>query len=384
MSGSPVPTGRRLRVMHVINAMNLGGAEMVVLEHVRQAGPDVETHLCAVNLGGWAMQEAERLGARPLVLGKQGGRAGAVRRLADYLRRVRIDVVNGHNPSGGFYAALGGRLAGVPLVVRTEHSVRHPGRHAGLYDALLEPVLTAMTHRVIGVCEAVRRSQVARLPWASGRCVTVLNGIAGADPAATRDATRTALGLAAGELAILTVASLTPAKAQHVLVQAFALTARQAPGARLLIAGDGPLRGALEAQVRELGLAPRVRFLGVRDDVRDLLAAADLYTLSSVREGLSMSILEAMRAARACVVTDVGGNAEAVAEGVNGLVVPASDPDALGAALVAALSDRGRLEAWGAAARRRWETMFTADHMVRETEALYRSALRSAGHRPAG
>ena len=375
MTVSPAAGGQRLRVMHVINAMNLGGAEMVVLEHVRQAGANVETHLCAVNQAGWAMQEAERLGAHPLVLGKHGGRLGAIRRFVSYLRRERIDVVNGHNPSGGFYAALGGRLAGVPVVVRTEHSIRHPGKHSVVYDALLEPALTAMTHRVICVCEAVRRSQDQRMRWASWRFVTVMNGIAGGAPADTREATRAALGLRAGESVVLTVASLTPAKAQDVLVDAFAVAARQREDVVLLLAGDGPLRAPLEARVRSLGLERRVRFLGVRKDVRDLLAAADVFVLSSVREGLSMSILEAMRAGRASVVTDVGGNAEAVTDGVNGLVVPPSDPGALGAALVAALVDPARLENWGLAARRRWEVAFTAEHMVRTTEALYRSGL---------
>jgi glycosyltransferase involved in cell wall biosynthesis len=125
-----------------------------------------------------------------------------------------------------------------------------------------------------------------------------------------------------------------------------------------------------------------VRFLGVRKDVPDLLAAADLFVLSSEREGLSMSVLEAMRAGRACVVTDVGGNAEVVAAGINGLVVPPSNPPALGAGLVAALSDRARLGAWGVAARQRWEMNFTAEHMVRDTEALYRAELERAGRGP--
>lgn len=373
---------RRMRVMHVINAMNLGGAEMVVLEHVRQAGPSVETYICAVNQGGWAMQEAERLGARPLVLGKAGGRFGAMGRFVKFLSQERIHVVNGHNPSGGFYAAIGGRMAGVPVIVRTEHSVRHPGKYSGVYDAALEPVLTGLTHRVICVCEAVRASQLRRMRWAHDRFVTVLNGIAGADLATTRDATRSSLGIAPAELVIVTVASLTPAKAQHVLVEAFAETARCLPAARLMFAGDGPLRAELEAQVNRLGLGQSVRFLGVRKDVRDLLAAADVYVLSSEREGLSMSVLEAMRAGRACVVTDVGGNAEAVAEGVNGLVVPPSNPKALGTALVAALSDRARLDTWGVASRRRWEAGFTAEKMVRDTETLYRVELRRAGGDP--
>ena len=282
--------------------------------------------------------------------------------------------MNGHNPGGGLFAALAGRLAGVRAIVRTEHSTHHPGRHAALYDRVFEPVATALTHRVVCVCEAVRESQRARTPWAAGRLVLIPNGISAAAPA-DRGAARAALGLAPADVAVLTVASLTPAKAQDVLIEAFATVARTAPGARLFLAGDGPLRGKLEEQARRLGLEGRARFLGVRQDVPALFAAADLFVLSSVREGLSLSLLEAMRAGRAAVVTGVGGNGEAVVPGETGLVVPVGDVAALARALAGLAADGAKREAWGRAARRRWEETFTADHMVRDTEALYRGLL---------
>ncbi len=369
----------RLRLMHLSNAMDLGGAERVVLEHVRHAGAGVESFVCATRSGGRALAEAERLGARTLVLGGPGGRAGSLRRLAGFLRRERVDVVNGHNPAGGFYAALAGALARVPVVVRTEHSVRHPGRYAALYDSVLEPLRTGMTPRVVCGCDAVRAGQLARTPWAAGRLVTIPNGISEA-VAGPRDAARAALGLAPDDVAVLTVASLTPAKAQHVLIEAFAGLARSVAGARLFLAGDGPLRAALEAQARGLGVEDRVRFLGVRGDVPDLLAAADLFVLSSVREGLSLSLLEAMRAGRPAVTTDAGGNREAVVPGGTGLVVPPHDAAALGGAMAELAADAAKRAAWGAAARRRWEERFTAGHMVRDTEELYRAVL--GGKRP--
>ena len=371
-AASPAPA---LRVVHVIHAMGLGGAELVVLEHVRHAGPGVESWVCATRGGGWAHEEARRLGARTLVLEGPGGRPGALRRLAALLRRERVDVVNGHNPAGGFYATLAGRMARAPVVVRTEHSVRHPGRHAALYDLVLEPALTALTDRVICVCDAVRRGQRARTPWAAPRLVTIPNGISEAAPAPSREAARAGLGLAPEEIAILTVASLTPAKAQDALVDALARMGRPAAGARLFLAGDGPLRGPLEEQARRLGVDGRVVFLGVRRDVPALLAAADLFALSSVREGLSLSVLEAMRAGRPVVATDTGGNREAVTHGVTGLVVPTGDPAALAEALGTLAADGARREAFGAAARRRWEERYTAEHMVRDTEELYRTVL---------
>jgi glycosyltransferase involved in cell wall biosynthesis len=367
--------------MHVISEMKLGGAEMVVVEHVRHAGPNVETFVCAINESGWALKESERLGARTFVLGKRGGRIRAIRRLASLMRSEGVHVANGHNPSGGFYATTAGRWARLPAIVRTEHSIRHPGRHSSVYGSVMEPVLTAMTDRVICVCEAVRRSQIDRMSWAAKRLTVVPNGISAAPADYSREAARETLGLPPDASVALSVASLTPAKAQHVLLDAFARAAQSVPSARLFIAGDGPLRPALEGQTQRLGLGGRAHLLGVRNDVPLLLAAADVFVLSSEREGLSISVLEAMRAGKAAVVTDVGGNGEAVEHGVTGLVVPPANPSALGEALVALLSDPAKARAWGAAARRRWEETFTAEHMVRVTEELYRSELSRSGPR---
>jgi glycosyltransferase involved in cell wall biosynthesis len=361
--------------MHLISAMSLGGAEMVVLEHVRHAGATVEPLVCAINHGGWTLEESKRLGARTWALEKRGGRIQCIRRLVEIMRSERVHVVNGHNPSGGFYAVLAGRLARVPVIIRTEHSVSHPGRFATIYASVVEPGLTAATDRVICVCEAVRQSQIDRMRWARARFVTVPNGISDVSDRSSGAVVRGELGLTSDARIALSVASLTPAKAQNVLLDAFAEALRSVAAAHLLIAGDGPLRPALEAQARSLGLADRVRFLGVRNDVSRLLAAADVYVLSSAREGLSMSLLEAMRAGKAAVVTNVGGNGEAVSHGDTGVVVAPGSPSALAEGLVMILSDPDRAVEWGTAARRRWEATYTAEHMATETEKIYRSEL---------
>src|SRR6185503_8111171 len=144
-----------------------------------------------------------------------------------------------------------------------------------------------------------------------------------------RESVRAALGLAAGEPVVLTVGSLTSQKAQSVLVDAWAQVARGRPDARLLIAGEGPLRADLERQIAALGLGEAVTLLGARRDAADLMEAADVFVLSSVREGLSITLLEAMRAGRPAVATRIGGNGEAIAEGETGLLVPMRDAEAL-------------------------------------------------------
>jgi glycosyltransferase involved in cell wall biosynthesis len=151
------------------------------------------------------------------------------------------------------------------------------------------------------------------------------------------------------------------------------------PRARLFVAGEGRLESALRARHARLGLGDRAVFLGARLDVADLVAACDVFVLSSSREGLSVTLLEAMRAGRACVATDVGGNAEAVEQGVTGRVVPPGDATALGDALAEALAEPAALVAWGRAGRERWERLFTAERMVRETERLYADVLAARG-----
>lgn len=365
-----------IRVAHVVEAMHQGGAESLVIEHVRLAAPDVHSTVIALNRGGPALEAAGAGGAETLLLRKGGAKAQGLLRLARELRDRRIDVVNAHNPIGAVYGTLAARMAGVPVVVRTEHSIHYPGRGGRLYG-LVEPWLTGLSDRVICVCEASRASHVSRLGNHERRFVTILNGIAadetGAGP--DRDRVRESLGVAPGEPLALTVGSLTVQKSQDVMLRGMAVALERVPNATLLIAGEGRLRDELLALHAQLGLGDRVRFLGARLDVPDLMRACDLFVLSSSREGLSVTLLEAMRAGKATLATAIGGNPEAVADGVNGRIVPGGDPDAFGAALAGMLGDGAALAAYGAAGERRWREQFTAERMVGTTEQLYRTVL---------
>jgi len=376
----------RIRVLHVMEAMVRGGAESLIVEHARLAGPGVEVRVCALNREGPALEAAARAGATIVSLPRARGPfrpLARVRALARAMREAEVDVVNGHNPTGGLYATLAGRLAGVPAIVRTEHSLHYAGRHSGLYP-LIERILTLMTRRVVCVCRAVLDSHARRLPWAARRFVTVANGISSAPRTRPRRDVRFDLGIEDDTPLALTVGSLTPQKAQHVLLDAFARVHAELPGARLAIAGEGPLRGALELRTRAAGLGDAVFFLGDREDVADLVEACDLFVLSSEREGLPVTLLEAMRGGRASVVTRIGGMPEAVEDGVTGRIVPPSDPGALAGALIALLGDRAVREAMGRAAAARWHEAFTAERMVAETEALYRALLGAPAGAPDG
>jgi glycosyltransferase involved in cell wall biosynthesis len=229
-------SGRRIRVAHVIEAMHQGGAESLVVEHVRLAAPDVESWVVALNRGGPALDAAAAAGAHTLLLAKGGAIAG-LSRLAKWLAAEHVDVVNGHNPTGGLYGALASAFAHVPVAIRTEHSFHYRGRHSALYP--FSRFSPRGSRGAWCACEAVLESHIRRLPWAAGRFVSVANGISPAPHIRPRDVVRAGLDSIPGVRVALTVGSLTTQKAQHVLLEAWRTVASAVPGAMLLIAGEG-------------------------------------------------------------------------------------------------------------------------------------------------
>jgi glycosyltransferase involved in cell wall biosynthesis len=163
------------------------------------------------------------------------------------------------------------------------------------------------------------------------------------------------------------VAALTDHKDHATLVEAMARVRSRQPAARLVILGEGELRGALEARTRALGLQDRVIFAGFRRDLDRLLPAFSVFCLSSHLEGLGTSLLDAMAFGLPIVATAAGGIPEAVDDGVTGRLVAPRDPEALAQALAEALGDARRLAEWGAAGRRRYLERFSVDRMVDET-----------------
>lgn len=216
------------------------------------------------------------------------------------------------------------------------------------------------------------RGELLDIGVAGGRIADIPNGV---DPqhfgpagAEARAALRRELKLPAGPLVVF-AGRLVSAKGLDVLLEAApGLLARQ-PEAHLLIVGDGELRASLEQQARALGLGGRVLFIGGRDDSAPYLRAADAFVLPSRAEGLPVALLEAMACGLPCVATRVGGSAELIDDRVNGRLVAAEDPEALGEALAHALSDAA--EEWGPRARQRILERYALDAVADRYVELY-------------
>jgi glycosyltransferase involved in cell wall biosynthesis len=294
--------------------------------------------------------------------GAGGWRTSGVPPLWRAVRAERPAVFHAHLswPLACKYGIAAAWLAGVPAIIGTAHL------YVELRGSRRPPVMFRPLRRIIAVSEEVKQRYVRELRVPARKLTVVRNGIRVPPLVRPPDAAlRAQLVRGRPDYLIITPARLHEQKGIAFLLAA----AAQVPDATFVLAGDGPLRSELEAQARELGIAERCIFLGHRSDVPDLLAAADLFVLPSLYEGLPISVLEAMVAQRPVVATAIGGTNEAVVHEQTGLLVPPRDAVALASAIRRVQADRTLAGRLAVAGRKRIEREFsseaTADHVMR-------------------
>jgi glycosyltransferase involved in cell wall biosynthesis len=387
LPGDPLPFAavtieRALTVAHVDAETGFSGGEVQVfllIEGLRRFG-----HACVLFCppGSRSAAEAERRGIPVRTMPMRSDLdLLAVRRIARAVRAVAPDLVHLHTGRATWLGGLAARLAGVPAITtRRQDKEERPGPRTRL-------VYGSLVRRAVAISPAVRR-RLADGGVAEARLALIPSSVDPATlvpvegPARARTRVRAELGLTPDEPVLLVLAALVERKGIDVLLEALARLRDGRAGAAaeppaLLVAGDGPARGALAAQAARLGLAG-VRFLGLRADKAELLAACDAFVLPSRFEGLGVAALEAMAAGRAVVATTVGGLGEAVVDGETGLLVPPDDPAALAAALARLLCDPAERLRLGAAGPARVAQGFLAEQMVAAYDALYRDVLAEA------
>jgi glycosyltransferase involved in cell wall biosynthesis len=363
-----------VRVLHLIESLEFGGAEKVVVTLANATAREHEVSVCCVRRrGDLAAELAPTVDVRCLER-PEGNDWSLPRRLAALFRASRCDVVHSHNWSLFIETALGGGMAHVPALVHTIHGpyLDHgPGRTAALKRAvrhLLERRLAPRFRSIAAVSRAIARYAVEEVGLRPGQVTTVHNGIAdGVAPAPERrEAGRPVTFIATGRLA--------PVKNHPLLLRAFAHVARELPETRLLLVGDGPQRAEIERLVDQLGVRGAVSLLGFRSDVGRLLASADAYVLSSRYEGISMALLEAMQSGLPAVATRVGGIPETVVDGETGLLVAPDDEPALRQAMLRLARDPDLRLALGSRARELQAREFSLAATTRRYLELYGAA----------
>jgi glycosyltransferase involved in cell wall biosynthesis len=370
---------RRARILMLIKGLGVGGAERLLEAALPHLDRDRYDYRVAYLLP-WKTalvpafvaadvpvhELAMRVAGDPRVLG----------RLVALLRRERVDVVHAHLPIAGVLGRLAARLAGVRRVVYTEHNV--PARYV-FPTRLLNRATYRMNDVVIAVSDEVRR---AIEPYARGRpqIVTVHNAVDASALAAIpveREAVRREFGFPADAPVVVTVGNLTPKKGHTYLLAAAAQVLAAHPGVRFVIVGQGPLADDLRAEASRHRLNGRLVFAGFRSDAVRIVAASDIFVLSSLHEGLPVSLLEAMALGKPSVVTRVGGIPE-VADERSSVIIDPQNAEILAEAISTLLVSADRRTQMGTAARGQAEARYGVPQMVRAVEQVYASLLAGA------
>lgn len=369
----------RVKVLQFITGFHVGGTERQVAHlATRLDSSRFEVHVASLQREGPLYAEMASCGLplssypikgflRPETLRQQ-------LRFAAYLKRQAIDIVHAYGFYPIVFAVPVARLAGSPVVLA---SIRDSGDPWTRAQRLVQMCASRLAHCVLVNASAVRTS--FREGGHARRAIAVIRNGVDVERFAPRppdEALRSSLGLPPRAPLVVAVSRLNPMKGIDDLLKAAALLEGRFDEARFVIVGDGASRRDLEEQARLLGLAGRVLFTGTKLDVAAILSQAAVSVAPSLSEGLSNVVLESMAAGVPVVATRVGGTPELLEDGVTGLLVPPCDAPALAAAIGRLLEDEPLARRLGEAARARAVDRFSMQHMVRQTEELYRSLLR--------
>lgn len=300
------------------------------------------------------------------------------KRLIDFLRINRIDVIHTHLFAANTVGRIAGKFAGVPVIISTEHNTyvnRSP------LCVMVDKILARITSKIIAVSNSVldfsskqtfiNKSMYEYIP----NCVPLdMISLMSADEQAEK---RLQLGLNSDAQIVLSVGRLTEQKGFSYLFRAAQEVIQSCPNTVFLVVGKGELKGHFEQQIKSLGLEQSVRLLGFRNDVFDLMQISTIFAMSSLWEGLPVTLIEAGACRLPVVATNVGGIMEVVHDGENGLIIPMKDEKALAQGLISLLSSPELLRQMAEKARLRVEQNFSGPAVARRIDNLYRQCLAS-------
>jgi sugar transferase (PEP-CTERM/EpsH1 system associated) len=362
----------KVNVMHVVLSLVVGGMERLVVENSLRMDPDrFNVEVCCLDeLGHFSGYLMDR-GVKVTLLQRNQHRYDYFYpfRLRSLLRTRNIHVMQMH--SGTFFLATqAGVLARTPAMVYTDH-----GR--ALFDSRIRMIEDRISgwfvHKVVAVSRELEQYLVDVVKLPANKTITVINGIdTSVFTARPRPESLAAeLGISPDHRVVGTVGRLDEVKDQVSMIEAFKLVHDQVPQSVLLFVGDGPQRSRLQDCVGENKLDGAVIFAGNRRDVPELLNLFDIFVLSSLSEGTSISLLEAMASGLPAVVTDVGGNPSIVDNMVNGIVVKPKKVPQIAEAVLDLLSDYDKRRQFGLNAAKKVRDRFSIDRMVEQYTSIY-------------
>ncbi|WP_200761407.1 glycosyltransferase [Poriferisphaera corsica] len=357
----------------MLHQLQFAGAEVLAAGLARELKHRwAFTFICLDGIG----QLGEQLQSEGFEVIELGRKPGIDMRVAKKIRKLtlehKIDLLHAHQYTPFFYASASrGLFRSTPPIIFTEHGRNYPDI-ASTKRLIANRFLLRKHDQVTAVGQFIRRALIENEGIRYKHIDVIYNGInpdqfAGSN----RSEARNKLNLQPQDLVIMQVARFHPVKDHETSIRAFKQVLEQEPNAKLILIGDGELKPRMEQLAEELGIKHRIQFEGVREDVDQVLAAADVFTLSSLSEGISVTLLEACAANKPIAATDVGGNAEIVKHDTTGLLAPRQDHKQLANHILRLLQSEKLRSRMGQAGNEHLRQNFTQQAMHRAYEAVY-------------
>ncbi len=364
------PTSLRgVCLAHLIESDGPGGAErmLATLAAGLQAAGSENVVVAPAGGEGWLAQELRGTGVRVELFRQDRALSPTFARwLTATLRRHRIALAHSHEFTMAVYGAWAARRAGIPHLFTMHGSRYYAGR---LRRRVAMRLAVELSGSVVAVSQSLKGHLSRDLWMRASRIATIPNGARLTTVA--QSSLREELKLGNGDQLAVTIGNLYPVKGHGFLLEALALLATRYPRLHVAIAGRGELEGPLRARARGLRVDERFHLLGLRSDIGNLLAAADVFVLPSLSEGLPLALLEAMLAERPIVATAVGEVPTVLMDGRAGVLVPPGDAAALASALARLLADPGQARRLSAAAVVRAAEAYSLSQMLERYRSLY-------------
>ena len=372
-----------MRVIQVISNLNVGGTETQLVslaEHIDRQR--YEMLVCCIG-SGVLVANLKRIGVEVFVLNKKPGELGILPsyRMYKLFQKYRPQIVHCQGFAAGRRGHMLAKLAGVPVVIKSYHGLNLWKKGTLLW---MDRLLSRSTDKYVVVSNARRVLLTERERIPDHKTMVIHNGIdyerfdlnlSHSD----RQKKRAKMGLNPSKFCVGTVGSLTEVKNQKLFLETAKLVRVRYANVQFVIVGDGPQKGYLETYCKELGIGNDVHFLGLRQDIPEILQILDVFIMSSLREDLSMAILEAMTARLPVIATRVGGNSELVIQGQTGFLVGSGDSRAMASRIIELLNDKNRKIKMGDSGRQHIVEHFSSEANARKFESLYDLCLRTKG-----
>lgn len=378
MTPDQIARWRGVRIAHLIESDGPGGAERMlasVAAELQAAGAE-NVVIAPAGGEGWLARELSGTGVQVELcsLDRPFSRPFASW-LADTFRRHRVELAHSHEFTMAVCGAWAAHRAGIAHLFTLHGSRYYAGR---LRRRVALRLATLLSGSVVTVSQTLRRHLSQDLWIPASRIVTIPNGVRPAPP--VESSLRDELRLGSADQLVVAVGNLYPVKGHAYLLEALALLATRYPRLHVAVAGRGELEDRLRARARARNVSDRFHLLGLRSDIGNVLAGADVFVLPSLSEGVPLALLEAMLARRPVVATAVGEVPTVLDGGRAGLLVPPGDAAALASALGDVLADQTQARRLSAAAEARATAQYTLSSMMDGYLALYAKLLGNQPH----